>query len=200
MPILRRNLLCVLLLSCFALVVEPAFVPWVVADAPVAQSKESRLDFDSDGVADSARLAPSGYLTLRLASQSERLELSRWIVGFVVEDIDHDGDRDIVALSQRGNLHVWHNNGEGQFRHERVALGAGRGGLRPSREDLTADDASDMAFEPAPRRRAGAVDVSALALVAAAGHRVIGRRHDLLPLASTRSLRSHRAPPPFASA
>jgi hypothetical protein len=59
----------------------------------------------------------STFACLSLSVRSELLTFSatRGVVGVVAFDVDHDGDTDLVILRKDLRVHLWLNNGQGEF-------------------------------------------------------------------------------------
>jgi hypothetical protein len=76
-------------------------------------------DFNGDGVMDSVDLPrpPSTSIVIHLSGSAPQiLKLSVRIISVVAVDIDHDGNLDLSALTERRGLHVWLNKaGHGRF-------------------------------------------------------------------------------------
>ena len=76
-------------------------------------------DFNGDGVLDSVVLPrpPATNIVIQLSGSAPQiLKLSARIVSVVAVDIDHDGNLDLSALTERRGLHVWLNKaGHGRF-------------------------------------------------------------------------------------
>ncbi|MFL6280272.1 MAG: FG-GAP repeat domain-containing protein [Vicinamibacterales bacterium] len=122
----------------------------------VAQAHSVRADLDGDGIRDRIEFGRGAReLAIRLSAtrQWQRLQSHDLIVRFVVADIDHDGDPDLIANTRRSGLRIWINKGRGTFaaqsrhvssRHARAALGpwsAGVHGVRAIRfDDSTLND------------------------------------------------------------
>jgi hypothetical protein len=124
-----------------------------------AGAETLQADFDGDGVRDQViRGSQPNVLCVLLSRtvQPQRFRLPQAIVRFTTADIDHDGDRDIIAMTAQAGLDIFVNLGRGRFRavHAPVVprwqrgprLGAGPG--RPQTENLS--DAP--AGSPAVRR------------------------------------------------
>jgi hypothetical protein len=76
-------------------------------------------DFNGDGVLDSVVLPrpPATNIVIQLSGSAPQiLKLSVRIISVVAADIDHDGNLDLSALTERRGLHVWLNKaGHGRF-------------------------------------------------------------------------------------
>lgn len=99
------------------------FVSGLVAPAPAPVHawparpipQTSAADLNGDGLSDTVTVS-HGRVRVHLSNHAHvRLGGSRHIVGLAVADIDRDGDRDLVAMSSRGVLHIWRNDGRGHF-------------------------------------------------------------------------------------
>jgi VCBS repeat protein len=92
--------------------------------APARTPASVSTDLDGDGSSDTAT-ADIDDLRLHL-SRGGRLILHghTTISAVAAEDLDGDGDGDLVALSNRGTLLVWRNNGAGRFSYQPPELPA----------------------------------------------------------------------------
>jgi hypothetical protein len=121
-----------------------------------AQADSLRADLDGDGIRDRIEFGcGSRELAIHLSATRrwQRLQSRDLIVRFVVADIDHDGDPDLVANTQRSGLRIWINKGRGLFaarsrhvssRRATIALGPWRAGVHGVRairfDDSTLND------------------------------------------------------------
>jgi hypothetical protein len=126
----------------------------------LAQADSLRADLDGDGIRDRIEFGPgSRELAVRLSGtrQWQRLQSRDRIVRFVVADIDHDGDPDLVANTHRSGLRIWINKGRGLFaararhvssRRVRFTVGPWRAGVHGVRairfDDTTLNDPSRL--------------------------------------------------------
>jgi hypothetical protein len=99
-------------------VVGPAprgFTPY----APRALPQRAQADFDGDGRVDVALIrdgANGSQVSITLSDTSSHVEYLNANVGsLVAEDIDGDGDLDLVAASPSGQVMAWINDGQGRF-------------------------------------------------------------------------------------
>ena len=96
-----------------ALLASALFVTANPAHAAIA------ADFNGDGVLDSVVLPrpPATNIVIQLSGSAPQiLKLSVRIISVVAADIDHDGNLDLSALTERRGLHVWLNKaGHGRF-------------------------------------------------------------------------------------
>jgi hypothetical protein len=99
-----------------------AFVAALVAalSLTVAPAHASiAADFNGDGVLDAVVLPhpPETNIVIHLSGSTPQiLKLSGRVISIVAADVDHDGDLDLSALSDRRGLHVWLNKaGHGRF-------------------------------------------------------------------------------------
>jgi len=164
-----------------------AFTPYV----PQTPPQRAEGDFDGDGRLDTARIRDgpgTGGISIQLSGSSASVDLKAAITGIAEDDIDHDGDLDLVATTDRGDLLIWINDGHGRFTPEPAIRTSGMSG-QPVVGDGTSSDAvaigisvlSLASLPPGATPRGGA-SVRPLA----AGHVPHSRRAILPPL---------RAPP-----
>jgi hypothetical protein len=97
----------------------------------LAQADSLRADLDGDGIRDRIEVGRgSRELAIRLSATRrwQRLQTHDLIVRFVVADIDHDGDPDLVANTRRSGLRIWINKGRGLFAARSHSVSARPGG------------------------------------------------------------------------
>jgi hypothetical protein len=97
---------------------------WGLALASPARAAIA-VDFNGDGVLDSVQLPrpPETNIVVNVSGfRPQILKLSSRLVSIVVTDVDHDGDLDVSALSERRGVYVWVNKldrpgkrGKGRF-------------------------------------------------------------------------------------
>jgi len=100
--------------------------------APAAAHAAIAADFDGDGVLDRVVLPrpPETNIVIDLSGSAPQvLKLSSRLISIVAVDVDHDGNLDISALSERRGLLVWLNKaGHGRFaalKKQKVRRGPG---------------------------------------------------------------------------
>ena len=106
-----------------------------------------RIDFNRDGVPD-VGVVSRGQVRVKLSQQRETLRLrgARHVVRLAAGDIDGDGNTDLVALTRRGKLRVFHNDGSGHFVRARPR--SHPGGLKhPVQGGVTDNSAPDSSTE-----------------------------------------------------
>src|SRR5579859_8216007 len=84
----------------------------------VALPQHATGDFDGDGRADVAAIQdPNGtsHLVVSLSSSASRVDMNVTASSVVQDDIDADGDLDLVAATPAGDLLVFINDGHGHF-------------------------------------------------------------------------------------
>jgi hypothetical protein len=90
------------------------FEPYV----PRAPQQRAAADFDADGHADIAFIdarRDGTALAVRLSSSQEAVTLPVDAVGVAADDVDHDGDVDLVVLTSSNRVVIWINDGHGHF-------------------------------------------------------------------------------------
>jgi hypothetical protein len=96
------------------------FTPYVTQAPP----QRADGDFDGDGRIDTAFIqdrAGRSHISIRLTSSSSSVDLDPTVIGVVEGDVDHDGDLDLVAATQSGELLVLINDGHGHFTRQAAA-------------------------------------------------------------------------------
>ncbi len=104
---------------------------------PRALPQLAQGDFDGDGRADVALIqdgAHSSRVSVRLSGSSTVVYLNVNVGSLIAEDIDGDGDLDLVAGMPAGQVAAWINDGHGHF-----TLRKARPSSRVSPETLFAD-------------------------------------------------------------
>jgi len=131
------------------------------------------MDLDGDGSSDIAMVDVQG-LRLRLSRRGQLiLDARSAISALAANDLDRDGDRDLVALSRRGTLLVWRNDGAGRFSYQpprfsasgsaaewsrgRMNTGAGTPGTATSTEGRSLDARTAQAARVHALDRAGPI-------------------------------------------
>jgi hypothetical protein len=128
--------------------------------APAAAAAQVlETDLDGDGIRDTIFSGTQNDLCLILSRtpHPEPLRLQQQAVRFVAADIDHDGDRDIIAVTRLPGLDIFVNLGRGQFRaihNDAVRMwSTGACRLSAAAAQFVDDDASDSAAgSPVVRR------------------------------------------------
>jgi hypothetical protein len=85
---------------------------------PRALPQRAQGDFDGDGRADVALIqdgAHSSQVSVRLSGSSSVVYLNVNAGSLIAEDIDGDGDLDLVAGTPSGQVVAWINDGHGRF-------------------------------------------------------------------------------------
>jgi hypothetical protein len=85
---------------------------------PPALPQRAQGDFDGDGRADVALIqdgADSSRVSVRLSGSSSVVYLNVNVGSLIAEDIDGDGDLDLVAGTPSGQVVAWINDGHGRF-------------------------------------------------------------------------------------
>jgi hypothetical protein len=83
-------------------------------------------DFDGDGRLDIAvirhDLGGRG-VSIELSGSPVPIQLDAPVTGVVEDDVDHDGDLDLVAATASGDLLIWINDGHGRFERQLISEG-----------------------------------------------------------------------------
>jgi hypothetical protein len=76
-------------------------------------------DFDGDGRPDVAKIdrqAPGrDGISVTLSGSPEAVSLGASVESLILDDVDHDGDLDLLATTGTGDVLIWVNDGHGQF-------------------------------------------------------------------------------------
>jgi hypothetical protein len=100
------------------------FVPYVERSF----SQNALGDFDGDGRSDVARIQPrdgTGGISVQLSASSMDVHLDGAVAVLIDDDVDHDGDLDLVAATSDGHVLIWLNDGHGQFTPQAPARSTG---------------------------------------------------------------------------
>jgi hypothetical protein len=95
----------------------PALFAIALSIPSVARAQLASADVNGDGVRDHVERGQglTGLIVRVSNNRIQRLHTQRSIVRVVLADVDHDGDADLVASTNRLELHVWMNRGRGRF-------------------------------------------------------------------------------------
>lgn len=91
-----------------------AFAPFV----PQAPPQWALGDFDGDGRVDTALVLDrtgDRRISVQLSGSRAAVHLEAPVSGVIENDIDHDGDLDLVAATPTGDVLIWLNDGHGRF-------------------------------------------------------------------------------------
>ena len=92
-----------------------SFAPFVPTPLP----ERATGDFDGDGRLDVARIDDAGgdraSISVHLSGSAQAATLSMPVAALIENDIDRDGDLDLLATTVSGELVVWVNDGHGRF-------------------------------------------------------------------------------------
>ena len=138
-----------------------AFAPFVVQSLPQRASG----DFDGDGRVDNAQIQDFGglkHVSVRLSGSSDDVRLDTAVAVLIDEDVDHDGDLDLVAATAAGDVVIWLNDGHGRFTREVPSQSRSVGNESPSLQtEANMPSAIGIAppFVPGPERSETAVVV-----------------------------------------
>jgi hypothetical protein len=75
-------------------------------------------DFDGDGRVDTAVIQDdfgNRQIAVKLSGSVSSVRLEAPITAVVQDDVDHDGDLDLVAATADGDILIWLNDGRGHF-------------------------------------------------------------------------------------
>jgi hypothetical protein len=91
------------------------FSPFTAATLP----QRAVGDFDGDGRPDVARidlqvLGREG-ISVTLSGSPGDVSLTGPVAALIEDDVDHDGDLDLLATTRTGDVLIWINDGHGQF-------------------------------------------------------------------------------------
>jgi hypothetical protein len=85
--------------------------------APLPQRADG--DFDGDGRPDVARIDRQalghGGISVTLSGSPDAVSLGASLESLIEDDVDHDGDLDLLATTRAGDVLIWVNDGHGQF-------------------------------------------------------------------------------------
>ena len=89
------------------------FAPFV----PQVPPQRALGDFDGDGRVDSALIQGAGErrISVQLSGSPSAIQLEADVSGVIEDDIDYDGDLDLVASTPDGDVLIWLNDGHGRF-------------------------------------------------------------------------------------
>jgi hypothetical protein len=90
--------------------------------SPASRSLEIAADFDGDGRPDSVEVRSEGggrsVIEVALDGRTSIANVDEAITALVENDVDRDGDLDLVGETSSGKLLIWINDGEGRFVRE----------------------------------------------------------------------------------
>jgi hypothetical protein len=157
---------------------ELPMVNLVQLNRPGSMKGRVEADFDGDGVLDCAELSGAPLeITVRLSGAPMRhVPLLQPALGLAVVDLDHDGDRDLVAVSGQPNVLVWWNDGSGAFEPKSNSV---IGLLTP--EGRIAPDPPNLSSVPMLQviGPSGGETAQSCAAPSMAAPRAVGRAYDL---------------------
>jgi hypothetical protein len=92
--------------------------------APLTVPQRAAADFDADGRADVAFIQAQGgsRVWVTLSGSPDAVTFETNAVSIVANDIDHDGDVDLVATTSSNQVVIWINDGRGHFTQEQERL------------------------------------------------------------------------------
>jgi hypothetical protein len=96
-------------------------------------------DFDGDGRVDTVSIQDrhgDRRISVQLSGSASAIDLEAVVSAVVEDDVDHDGDLDLVAATADGNVLVWLNDGHGRFTRQASSTRRGMSG-GPSVADAT---------------------------------------------------------------
>jgi hypothetical protein len=136
-----------------ATAIVPALCLAALSVYPSSAHAATAPDFDGDGVPDQIVLPspPETNIIVRLSTRrAQVLKLSGRVLSVVAADVDHDGDLDLSALSERRGVLVWLNQG-GPGRFSRLKKKPAPRGYEFSGRAQTTGETPDNDSVVAPR-------------------------------------------------
>jgi hypothetical protein len=114
---------CSFALLIAAVATAPSFraAPARASFVPAIPPQRALGDFDGDGRLDTALIQDrfgDPHISIRLSGSVAEFRLEAPVTSIVDEDVDHDGDLDLVAATSTGDVLIWLNNGHGHFARE----------------------------------------------------------------------------------
>src|SRR5579862_7236100 len=85
---------------------------------PQALPQSALGDFDGDGQIDTVLIQHTSgdrRISVQLSGSASAVHLDDSVTGVIEDDIDHDGDLDLVAATPSGDVLIWLNDGHGRF-------------------------------------------------------------------------------------
>jgi hypothetical protein len=113
-------------ISCGVVILAALSGHGLKADEPSAPPRpphRALADFDRDGIPDTAVIETddrSSYVLIPLSGSRVITRIDGPVTGIVEDDIDHDGDADLLGATASGDLVVWLNDGRGRFTREQA--------------------------------------------------------------------------------
>jgi hypothetical protein len=99
---------------------------------PRALPQRALGDFDGDGRADFALIQGHAgdrhVISVELSGSRSAIQLDADVSALVENDIDHDGDLDLVAARPDGEVLIWLNDGHGRFTRQAALPASGLSG------------------------------------------------------------------------
>jgi hypothetical protein len=158
-------LACSLALLIAAAATAPSFraAPARASFVPANPPQRALGDFDGDGRLDAALIQDrfgDPHISIRLSGSVAEFRLEAPVTSIVDEDVDHDGDLDLVAATSNGDVLIWLNNGDGHFVREPRRSEQGVSGEEIAQGTWPASMAISLQSQPltaAPRREVAVV-------------------------------------------
>jgi hypothetical protein len=103
------------------------FTPFQAQTLP----QSAQGDFDGDGQVDTVliqRGADDRHISVQLSGSDSAVRLDATVTGVIENDIDHDGDLDLVAATPSGEVLIWLNDGHGRFTRQAASKTQGLAG------------------------------------------------------------------------
>src|SRR5579862_1031225 len=98
---------------------------------PQALPQSALGDFDGDGQIDTVLIQHTSgdrRISVQLSGSASAVHLDDSVIGVIEDDIDHDGDLDLIASTPSGDVLIWLNDGHGRFTRQTASKTQGLSG------------------------------------------------------------------------